>query len=482
MTDRLSQDSTSQTIPAEILVIVLQILSTSRTESYAPLICSHVCAHWRQAIIEVPSLWSYVDTSRGEGLTRLWLSRSRQMPIDVRFWENPLECDLMPRTTSHLPQLAATASKIELIIESVKNERYRWRSLDIAFCDTNRIAQILVFLGGSGGPLHLDSLTIGPMGSTTLIFRDFSDRNSSVGVGTTNASPQNITTPLSHFEKINVSCDVLRIDSYPIAISPALFSSRLTVLEVFFGGYATYDTNIMQWKQILSQTPNLVDLRLKSFEGSHYYIIPPTRPNNSPLKLPVLKRLELSEGAAWFIDILEETSLPKLESLALHWLEVPRVGDNGLHGADEPWHTVFRSFHLLREVTFSEMGWKAVLVALGWLIDELRDQLRVRLERIWDMDMTHPRYKALRPDIWSSVEFVNCLEGGSAECGCPSEQACGSEDQSNYSDNSSFSHTPGCPSSEETGSDESERSYGEDEDFGFVSPAQEPETVQSNQD
>ncbi|KAG8793545.1 hypothetical protein FRC12_002415 [Ceratobasidium sp. 428] len=394
------------------------------------------------------------------------------MPIDVRFWENPLDCDLIPQAASHLPQLAATASRIESTIESVKNERYRWRSLDIAFCNIRRITQILAFLGESGSPLHLDSLTIGPMGSTTLVFRDFFDRNRSVGVGTTNAGPQNITTSLSHFEKINVSCDVLRIDSYPIAVSPALFSSRLTVLEVFFGGYeATYDTNIMQWKQILSQTPNLVDLRLKSFECPHYYIIPPTRSNNSLLKLPVLKRLELSEGFAWFIDTLEETSLPRLESLTLHSLEVPRVGNDWLGGADEPWHTIFRSFRLLREVTFSGMCWKAVLIALSWLIDRLRDQLRVRLERIWDMDMTHPRYKALRPDISSSVEFVDCLEGGSAECGCPSE-VCRSENQSSYSDNSSFSYTPGCPSSEETGSDESERSYGEEEVFGFAAPTQ----------
>ncbi|KAG8704541.1 hypothetical protein FRC09_003462 [Ceratobasidium sp. 395] len=471
MTDRISQDSTSQTVPAEILVIILQILSTGRAELFTPLICSHVCAHWRQAIIEVPSLWSYVDTSRGEGLTRLWLSRSKQAPIDVRFWENPLDCDLMPQDTSHLPQLTATTSRIESTIESVKNERYRWRSLDIAFCDIQRVTQILAFLGESGSSLYLDSLTIGPMGSTTLIFRDFFDRNRFVDVGSTNAGPRDVTTPLSHFENINVSCDVLRIDSYPIAVCPALFLSRLTVLEVYFGGYTTYDMDIVQWKQILSRTPNLVDLRLKSFECPHYYIVPPTRSNNSPLKLPVLKRMELSEGFAWFIDMLEETSLPKLESLALRSLEVPGVGGNWLVGADEhPWDTVFRSFHLLREVTLSEMRWEATLITLNRLIGQLRNHLRVRLERIWDVNMTDPRYETLLPNISSAVEFVDCLEGGSAECRCSSELHFLPVEID--SDSSSFSYNPGYPSSEETSSDESERSYGEEEVFGLAALTQ----------
>ncbi|KAG8704539.1 hypothetical protein FRC09_003460 [Ceratobasidium sp. 395] len=260
-----------------------------------------------------------------------------------------------------------------------------------------------------------------------------------------------IAAARSHFEKLNVSCDVLRIDAYPLAASPTLFSSRLTVLEVFFGGYGRYDIDVKQWEQILSQTPNLVDLRLNMLECSRDYIPPPTRTDNWSLKLPSLKRLDISEGFTWLIYKL---FLPELESLTLHSFEIPGVGDDEsvVSAGEHPWNTIFHNFQLLREVTFSVMLWKDILVILTWLTDSPRDQLRVRLEGVWDMDMTDPLYEILLPNIRPPVEFVDCLEGDS--------------------NNSFFAPIVGYPSSEETGSDESERSYGEDEDFSWITSTQ----------
>ncbi|KAG8793546.1 hypothetical protein FRC12_002416 [Ceratobasidium sp. 428] len=461
----------SQTLPADILAIILEILSTSRSESYAPLICSHVCAHWRRMITNSPSLWSYIDTSRGEELTHLWLSHSKQVPIDVLFREHPMDYhDLIPQN-SHLPQPNTTTSRTDLTTEAVKHEYYRWKSLDIAFCDIHRVTQILAFLARSGSPLHLSSLTIGSMALKTLIIRKFlHDGSRPVDTSDDIVDFPDIIAARSHFEKLNVSCDVLQIDAYPLTLSPTLFTSRLTVLEVFFGGYGRYDVNVKQWEQILSQTPNLVDLRLKMSECPRNYIARSTGTDISLLKLPVLKRLEITDGFAWLIYKL---SLPKLESLALHSFEVHRVGDEGLTvGANRhPWYTAFHGFHLPREVILSEMRWKDILVILTWLTHQPRDQLRVRLERIWDVNMTDPQFEALRLDIRPPVEFVDCLEGGSGECRCPTDEYCGSENQSNYSDNSSFSCISEFPSSEETGSDESERSYGENEDFGWIKSA-----------
>ncbi|KAG8792822.1 hypothetical protein FRC12_004765 [Ceratobasidium sp. 428] len=467
-----SQASTSRTIPTDILAIILAILSASRSESYAPLICSHVCTHWRRAIAGNPSLWSYIDTSRGEELTRLWLSHSKQVPIDVLFREHPMDYhNLMPQN-SHPPQPLPTTSRTDLTIEAVKHEYHRWRSLDIALCDIHRVTQILAFLRGPSRPLHLSSLAIGPMALKTLTIHNFLyDGSHAIDSSDDIVNFPVIAAARSHFEKLNVSCDVLRIDAYPLAASPTLFSSRLTVLEVSFGGYGRYDIDVKQWEQILSQTPNLVDLRLNMLECSRDYIPPPTRADNWSLKLPSLKRLDISEGFTWLIYKL---FLPKLESLTLHSFEIPGVGDDeSVVSADEhPWNTIFHSFQLLREVAFSVMLWKDILVILTWLTDLPRDQLRVRLEGVWDMDMTDPLYEILLSNIRPPVEFVDCLEGGNEECDCSSE-VCKSENQSSYSDNSFFSPIIGYPSSEETGSDESERSYGEDEDFSWITSAQE---------
>ncbi|KAG8685994.1 hypothetical protein FRC09_014426, partial [Ceratobasidium sp. 395] len=307
---RIFQSSGLQTIPAEILVIIFEILSTGRTEPYASLICSHVCAHWRRIIVNSPSFWSYIDTSRGEGLTRLWLSRSKQVPIDVRLWEDPLDCDLM-RGTNHLPQPITPSFGVGSTVQCIKDEVHRWRSLDIAFCDMYCITQILAFLGGDfHSTPHLESLTIGPMGSTTLISLQFPSSHPG-------PSPD-ITAARSLFEKLNVSCDILRIDMCPVTFSPTLFSSRLTFLEVSTESRCSDDADFEQWRKILSRTPNLIHLRLKGFQRLPASVDADHSTNISLLELPLLEKLELAGAFTVLIPYLSgKISFPKLEFLAL---------------------------------------------------------------------------------------------------------------------------------------------------------------------
>ncbi|KAG9073822.1 hypothetical protein FS749_014657 [Ceratobasidium sp. UAMH 11750] len=113
---------------------------------------------------------------RGEALTRMWLARSKEMLLDVRLWENPLYNDLM-KNIQHLSQSThrTNHSTADVVIQDVKDQSHWWRSLNIAFCTMARINQALEFLGGLDNTLDLESLTIGPMGSTALIVDEISD-------------------------------------------------------------------------------------------------------------------------------------------------------------------------------------------------------------------------------------------------------------------------------------------------------------------
>ncbi|KAG8738596.1 hypothetical protein FRC10_006667 [Ceratobasidium sp. 414] len=454
-----------QGLPADILILILEILSRIRTEIYAPLICSHVCARWRSVIIENPSLWSYVDTSRGKGLTHLWLSRSKKAMLDVRLWENPMDCDLMQQTY----QLAHPncVSNADSMIEEVKGESYRWRSLDIAFCAMRRIGQTLEFLGETGGStLHLESLTIGPMGSTTLVPNRPIDNHYARG------EFPDIDVAQSYLRGLNVTCKALRIDTYPVCPSPIAFSPRLTSLEVFTGGFYTYTVDLGDWANIISQTPSLVHLRLVNFSNRHVSVNLERAPSHPEIQLLALEKLELSGRFVLLTSLFARSSLPKLEyllldssigsdTLASRLATIasvsPFIQQLRIHASVNEWGMAFQHLRRVREVTFFEMGWDFVLAALIAL-KEHPSLLRIRLERILDL-ATHEldRFKSfVRPEL-PPIELIDCWNPAPADPGSSDTQSDGSAGGSNYSSNSSFSfpHEDGYPSSEETDSDES---------------------------
>ncbi|KAG8678989.1 hypothetical protein FRC08_017307 [Ceratobasidium sp. 394] len=163
---------------------------------------------------------------------------------------------------------------------AVKAELHRWKSVDIAYSCVTDILDAVQFLSHPSDTVMLDSLTIGPMGQAALVVDDpFSPKT----------DPD---TARSAFQKMNVRPAALRVDTYPIAFSPTVFSPHLTVLEVFTAGQYRDPPNLTEWKEILSCTPQLVFLRLWSARHlTFYYVNPPTLPL---LHLPALRHLELS--------------------------------------------------------------------------------------------------------------------------------------------------------------------------------------------
>ncbi|KAG8702232.1 hypothetical protein FRC08_003620 [Ceratobasidium sp. 394] len=370
-------------------------------------------------------------------------------------------------------------SRSDRMIQDVKDESHRWRSLDLAFCTMRRVDQILEFLGAPHVTLHLESLTIGPMGSTSLI------PGEGVIDGSGTAAPlMTSDNTQTLFQNLNVRCQVLCTDTYPVCVSPVLFSPCLTVLEVFSGSYYNHAVRIQEWGQILSLTPNLIHLRLVGFR--HWLrndgAVNPPPAEYVPVQLPSLERLELSGAFILITDLFNKSTYPRLEYLLLDALDrtaqVPaRLGIISRRSpslrrlsisckAVPRWQPRFSWMKLLQEVTFFEMTWDDIRAVIE-SFQGLESLERVRLERIWDLDLdsrmlSHTDLYRLPP-----IELINCLSQSVLQCECYSSFCThkGPGDAgSTFSESSAFSRIEGeSPSSEESDSDESARSYGEDE-------------------
>ncbi|KAG8709333.1 hypothetical protein FRC08_018392 [Ceratobasidium sp. 394] len=278
-----------------------------------------------------------------------------------------------------------------------------------------------------------------------------------------------------YLEKLNVTCKVLRIDTYPVGRSPILFSPRLTSLEVFTGGFYNYAIDLEDWAQILSQTPSLVHLRLVCFSHWHFGVQESVEaPSRLEIQLFALEKLELSGCFVSLASLFVGSSLPRLEYLLLNFLGrsgtvaprlatiasvSPFIRQLSISAGLDEWSAAFQHLSRLQEITFFEMGWGSAMLALADLNNH-PSLLRVRLEQILDLDTLElDNIKSSRPGL-PPIELIDCWDSDAEGPGSD-----GSESGSNYSSNSCFSpHAHGYPSSEETGSDESERSCGEDED------------------
>ncbi|QRV90087.1 F-box-like protein [Ceratobasidium sp. AG-Ba] len=454
-----------QSLPADILVIIVGHLGTDPVEHvYAPLICSHVCTHWRRNIIDSPLLWSYIDVSRGAALTRLWLGRSKTVPLDVRLWDSPkiyYNCrDLSPRELMEHP---TNSQNIHEAIQQIKDQWHRWKSLDIALRSVKGIAEILEFLGETARALHLDSLTIGPTGSQLVL------------------SNGRMFDLRFLFETLDVKCKELRVNMFPVYPTPRLFSPSLTHLRVSIEEFDGYGPDMEDWAQILSQTPNLVILELVAFKVTLTSLETP----HHSIELPALEYLKLANGFISLTDIIANASLPSLTFLSLSYDSCDgaiarRVMGIGLVAPSirhlcvsseysESWSSTIQYLRSLKELTLFSMGWAQASMIMrsfsGCDVPAL-----IRLDSIYDLRKNESIL--LDPSTFSlpPITLKNCLYAGRAECFCTEAIVCESEEDSNYSDNDSFIRppkssfeSPTYPSSEETGSEESSRSYDDDE-------------------
>ncbi|KAG9085773.1 hypothetical protein FS749_004110 [Ceratobasidium sp. UAMH 11750] len=454
----------SQNLASDLLIIIVNILLTYPDESYAPLICSHVCRHWREAIVSAPSLWTHVDTARGVALTHLWLTNAKDVRLNVRLWDYA-PCEGFYEHPA-----------VEEIMQNVS----RWRSANIAFSCISSACRIVKRLGDLSETLLLDRLIIGPMGQTTLAIDDGSIVSNRVPPMQPPAADPTLARLL--FRSMNVKPVALYVDTYPVAFSPIIFSSHLTVLEVFGGNYHIHLPDPIEWHQILSHTPQLVRLRLWS--PRHPAVEAVDLSASAPLHLPALEYLELTGAFIILNPLFTKSPLPMLRYLRLDCLDGPADIPRQLaeFGPISPaliglyvgsmcfsttlarsmrWTRAFRSMHSLEVITLVDMEWREVMIALEELEEISHGLSRVELKEIWDLDMDMLCELLENRDGLPAVELIDCFHAHHGRC-TDDHYPCSSESGSNYSDNSSFVWEKGSPPSV-LDSEGSEISYGEDE-------------------
>ncbi|KAG8684971.1 hypothetical protein FRC08_013381 [Ceratobasidium sp. 394] len=473
--------SSSQTLASDLLIIIVNILLTYPNESYAPLICSHVCRHWREAIVNAPSLWTHVDTARGVALTHLWLTNAKDLRLNVRLWDC-VPCEgFYKRMLCYLAPPEAGGLDVDPAVEEIMQNVSRWRSANIAFSCISSTSRIVKRLGNLSETLLLDRLIIGPMGQTTLAIDDGSIVSNPLPSMQAPAADPTFARLL--FQSMNVMPAALYVDTYPVAFSPIIFSSHLTVLEVFCGNYHTDLPDTTTWHQILSHTPQLVRLRLWS--PYHPAVEAIDLSASVPLHLPGLEYLELTGTFIILSPLFTKSPLPMLRYLRLDCLDEPADIPRQLaeFGPISPaltglyvgsmcfsatlarsmrWTKAFRSMRSLEVLTLADIEWREVMVALEELEEISHGLSRVELKEIWDVDMDALDELLENRDGLPAIEIIDCLDAHHGRCTDSDHYPCSSESGSNYSDNSSFVWEKGSPPSV-LDSEGSEISYGEDE-------------------
>ncbi|KAG8734993.1 hypothetical protein FRC10_011098 [Ceratobasidium sp. 414] len=402
--------------------------------------------------------------------------------LDVRLWDcTPCE-GFYRRMSLYLSRSKAARLDVYPAVEEVMQKILRWRSLNLAFSCISSACRILKVLGDLSEPLLLDSLTIGPMGQTVLAIDDDSIISDPAPSMVPPAADSTFARSL--FQSMNVKPAALYVDTYPVPFSPIIFSPHLTVLEVFAGNYHTHLLDTNEWHQILSHTPQLTRLRLWS--PRHQVVEVADLSASVPLQLPDLEHLELTGAFIIVSPLFTKSLLPMLQYLRLDCLygpiDIPRqlaefgpispaltwlcVGSMcfSLTLADSMrWEKAFQSMNSLRVLTFAEVEWLEVAVALEELEGIPHELLRVELKEIWDLD-TGALNKLLEfsDGRLPAVEVIDCLDAHDGRCTNSDHYPCYSETGSNYSDNSSFVWEKGSPPSV-LDSEGSEISYGEDE-------------------
>ncbi|KAF8599558.1 hypothetical protein BDV93DRAFT_525948 [Ceratobasidium sp. AG-I] len=466
----LSSDETkshSQPLPAEVLALIVEALSFYPTELFAPLICSRVCSYWRRSIYETSSLWSFIDTSRGPRFTQLWLTNSKQSLLDIRISDQSIRKKYLKYMPLHCPSPSSPLQHhFDPIPENIKSQAHRWRSLDISLSCTGRVSRALLFLTHSAEALHLDSLTVGPMGKSIL------------------ANDYTIERLL--LQKLNAQPTVLRIDNYFGFLCATMVSPRLTVLELFLGGDLKHQPDAIDWPLVLSTAPNLIELSLLESRHKHDPLLKYPE-DRSSFELLNLRKLSLSGRFTQLCELFATSALPMLQHLSLdtlppttailpkHLASIASTSPQLSHvsvgsmpyaakdGNATWWEKAFQPLlPSLRELVFVEMEWREVAVALDSLTGLPHQLSLVRLEQIWDLQ-SYDWTRLYSSEIgMPTIETTNSVYGGVGWCRSQSDvdHACESGAESNYSDDNSAHYTPGVyPSSEELDSDESEISY-----------------------
>ena len=74
-------------IPSDML---LEIASYLRDDRHALLSLTDVCTYWCQVLVECPLNWTQISTEYPRDLFKLWLQRSKNVPIDAEISSLPI--------------------------------------------------------------------------------------------------------------------------------------------------------------------------------------------------------------------------------------------------------------------------------------------------------------------------------------------------------------------------------------------------------
>ena len=69
--------------------VLLEVTSYLRDDRYALLRLTRVCSYWRRVLVECPLNWNQISTKYPPKMFKLWLQRSRDVPIDVEICHLP---------------------------------------------------------------------------------------------------------------------------------------------------------------------------------------------------------------------------------------------------------------------------------------------------------------------------------------------------------------------------------------------------------
>jgi len=68
---------------------LLEVVSYLRDDRHTLLGLTRVCSYWRRVLIECPLNWTQISTRYPLKLVKLWLERSRNVPVDAEICHLP---------------------------------------------------------------------------------------------------------------------------------------------------------------------------------------------------------------------------------------------------------------------------------------------------------------------------------------------------------------------------------------------------------
>ena len=75
-------------LPSDVL---LEVASYLRDDRHALLSLSLICSYWRRVLVECPLNWTKLSTKQHPKMFKLWLQRSRGVPVDAEIFHFPNE-------------------------------------------------------------------------------------------------------------------------------------------------------------------------------------------------------------------------------------------------------------------------------------------------------------------------------------------------------------------------------------------------------